>query len=816
MPDTTLTSPYLDETALAVVSDGLDLRKPNEDAVRAIVDKLGDHERQATGESLEVVIDSAVGVGKTYVMAATIDYFAIAEGVRNFVIVTPGRVVNDKTIGNFTPGSGKSLVSGMDSELVIVTADNFDTARKRAEFDDPNKVKLFVFTVQSLLTPREGSTTRRRTHSFQEGLGRGLYEHLQAQEDLVVLADEHHAYYGASFSDAIRELRPRLLVGLTGTPHKKAKDLIIYRYPLAAAIAEQYVKTPVLVGRKDDRNDVLTQLNDGAVLLQEKQTILDKFCETQRHNKVNAVMLVLCQKIDEAREVADLIESDAVAGGIYKRHVLEIHSDKSGEQAQKDLEALNAVEDAQSPVRVIVAVDKLKEGWDVKNVYVIASLRASVSKILTEQTLGRGLRLPFGKYTGNEFLDTLEVLAHERYETLLKKRNILNEQFVSYRTSPVVVTDRHGNPQIRQETVEAGVEVEVVGENGIPSTGRPAVGTVEERKEAGVKAALVIELAPREPFIVPIVRVKRIEDAWSLAKITNTDPLKKLGESIATDPDVQLRRTLITASVEETDEGMQAAIAMREAADEIAGSQPALALDEARRRMRDIVIRSDIVPARPKEKVHLDRLLDAFVAPMGDRAADLLSAYSSRAAARVIALIRDQYQRQKAKPSFDSDVVLTSPFDTRIGKGDTSENLKGPFKRGQAYTGWKKSMYDQDWFDSSTERDVANLLDGDKQIVKWVRLQRGDIPITWTGTGSQYNPDFIAVDKAGDYWIIEVKANKDLESDPVLGKAEAAREAVNHFNVDDKVEGAWHYLLVGETDVAQAKDSWTALKGFGR
>ena len=44
-----------------------------------------------------------------------------------------------------------------------------------------------------------------------------------------------------------------------------------------------------------------------------------------------------------------------------------------------------------------------------------------VSEILTEQTLGRGLRLPFGACTGWELLDTLEVLAHERYEDLLKK-----------------------------------------------------------------------------------------------------------------------------------------------------------------------------------------------------------------------------------------------------------------------------------------------------------------------------------------------------------------------------------------------------------
>jgi len=810
-------SPYLDESALAVVSDGLDLREPNEDAVRAIVDKLGDHEDSQPGDTLEVVIDSAVGVGKTYVMAATIDYYAIAEGTRNFVIVTPGRVVNDKTIANFTTGNGKSLVSGMDSELVVVTAGNFDTARKRAEFDDPNKVKLFVFTVQSLLTPRTGSKTRRKTHSFQEGLGRGLYDHLQQQGDLIVLADEHHTYYGGAFSEAIRNLEPRLLVGLTGTPHKDSHPFIIYRYPLAAAIAERYVKTPVLVGRKDDRDDPVTQLNDGTILLAEKQNTLDAYCARNSHPKINAVMLVLCQTINEARETADLIESDAVADGRYKGHVLEIHSEKNAEQQQKDLEALNAVEDPQSPVRVIVAVDKLKEGWDVKNVYVIASMRASVSKILTEQTLGRGLRLPFGVYTGNEFLDTLEVLAHERYEALLKKRNVLNEQFVSYRTAPVVSIDRHGDKKIRQKTTEFSAEVETISSPaGTAITGKPSVGTIEERTKAGQNAALIIQLAPSDPFPVPVVQVQRTRELWSLAKITDTDPYKKLGEAIAQDPDTQLRRTLLTAEVEQTDEGLQAAISMTEAADDISGSHPTLPLDQARRKVRDIVLRSDIVPARPKEKKHLDRLLDAFVEPMVDKAPEILSAYPSRSANRLIGLIRKSYGQHRSKPVFDSTVVLTQPFGMRTGKDGATKKRRNEFKRGQAYEGFKKSMYMHDWFDSEPERAVANLLDGDKMVKRWVRLQRGDLPITWTGTGSNYHPDFIAVDNQGGYWIIEVKADKDLESDEVVGKENAAREAVNHFNVDDAVDATWHYLLVGEADVKDAKESWTALKGLGR
>ena len=45
---------------------------------------------------------------------------------------------------------------------------------------------------------------------------------------------------------------------------------------------------------------------------------------------------------------------------------------------------------------IVIHVNKLKEGWDVTNLYTIVPLRASASEILTEQSLGRGLRLPYG------------------------------------------------------------------------------------------------------------------------------------------------------------------------------------------------------------------------------------------------------------------------------------------------------------------------------------------------------------------------------------------------------------------------------------
>ena len=73
-----------------------------------------------------------------------------------------------------------------------------------------------------------------------------------------------------------------------------------------------------------------------------------------------------------------------------------VHSDAPDEA----LAQLEKLEEPDSPYRIVISVGMLKEGWDVKNVYVIASMRASVSELLTEQTLGRGMRLPFGGIYG--------------------------------------------------------------------------------------------------------------------------------------------------------------------------------------------------------------------------------------------------------------------------------------------------------------------------------------------------------------------------------------------------------------------------------
>ena len=71
--------------------------------------------------------------------------------MRDFVVVTPGRTILEKTRDNFTPGHPKSLLGPMSFQPVVITAENFTTPVMRAAMDDDTQVKVYLFTVQSLI-----------------------------------------------------------------------------------------------------------------------------------------------------------------------------------------------------------------------------------------------------------------------------------------------------------------------------------------------------------------------------------------------------------------------------------------------------------------------------------------------------------------------------------------------------------------------------------------------------------------------------------------------------------------------------------------
>jgi type III restriction enzyme len=110
-------------------------------------------------------------------------------------------------------------------------------------------------------------------------------------------------------------------------------------------------------------------------------------------------MLVACEDINHAKTTTKWLQNYLE----NKNAVLLVHS---GLNENEFVPKLKSIEDPNSPVKVVVNVMMLNEGWDVSNIYVIAPLRSMASTTLVTQIMGRGLRLPFGHQVDDEEVDT--------------------------------------------------------------------------------------------------------------------------------------------------------------------------------------------------------------------------------------------------------------------------------------------------------------------------------------------------------------------------------------------------------------------------
>ena len=304
-----------------------------------------------------------------------------------------------------------------------------------------------------------------------------------------------------------------------------------------------------------------------------------------------------------------------------------------------------------------------------------------------------------------------------------------------------------------------------------------------------------------------------VRSTFSLADIIDLSPFKELGQRISADPDAELRRTVISArTVESLDGFRHTELVTSPAADKVLTNPTLFPLKELRARLLEQLLSSAVVPARPKEREAAKPIIDAVFEGLGDQAQENLSRYFDRVSARLIEAVGQAQRRVAAKPDYEQVVEVADFRPVRFAKPDLSTDRTGPFKRGVAYE-YEKSLYAQDWFDSSTERAVANLLDEANEVKFFVRLQRNDLPILFT-EGRNYNPDFILAEDQGLHEVVEVKMDREMTSETVLEKREAAKRWANHVSADEKVRDKWDYILVSEADVKDAKGSWSVLRTY--
>ena len=396
----------------------------------------------------------ATGVGKTRLMGAIIAWLFITGRSRHFFVLAPNLTIYEKLKQDFLPGSPKYVFKGIpelaNNPPVLITGEDYEDGRGvRLDIAVPQNVTGELFTDDtaphinifniSKINARDNKkgaakSSVARVRRYQEYLGESYFDYLASLPDLVVLMDEAHRYYASAGAKAINDLQPVLGIELTATPKTVGANPrqfanIVYHYPLSRALQDGYVKIPAVATRKDFRADSVSaerleeiKLEDGIHHHEFVKVELENYARSFNQPVVKPFMLVVAQDTAHASALKAKIESEGFFNGHYKGRVIEVHSNQSGDESDEAMQRLLAVEHDEK-TEVVIHVNKLKEGWDVTNLYTIVPLRASASEILTEQTIGRGLRLPFGRRTGVEAVDRLCIIAHDRFQDIVDRAN---------------------------------------------------------------------------------------------------------------------------------------------------------------------------------------------------------------------------------------------------------------------------------------------------------------------------------------------------------------------------------------------------------
>jgi len=413
-------------------------------AIRAAYPKVEDFER----EFPSLCFALATGVGKTRLMGAFVSYLYLMGKSRHFFVLAPNKTIYDKLISDFSPDSPKYVFRGIaefaQNLPLIITGDNYETGRgvrlDRGRSSDlfGSDVHVNIFNIDKI-NKEESPRGKPRMKQLQETIGESYYQYLSELSDLVLLMDEAHRYRASAGARAIDGLKPILGLELTATPktvgaNSRPFKNVIYSYDLGEAMADGFVKEPAVATRKDfDPSSVSTErleqikLEDAVHYHDHVAVELDRYHRVTGRPLVRPFVLVVAQDTDHARRLHAYVESGDFFKGRFKDKVIEVHSAQRGEESDEAMQRLVALEHDEGRTEIVIHVNKLKEGWDVTNLYTIVPLRASASEILTEQTLGRGLRLPYGvrvtQGDDDEFaaVDRLTVIAHDRFDEIIKR-----------------------------------------------------------------------------------------------------------------------------------------------------------------------------------------------------------------------------------------------------------------------------------------------------------------------------------------------------------------------------------------------------------
>lgn len=815
----------------------------------------------------------ATGVGKTRLMGAFISYLYLSEGIRHFFVLAPNLTIYNKLIADFTPNTPKYVFQGISDFAVnpplIVTGDNYQDGRgiRRDSYlpgiEWEQDVHVNIFNISKINSEVRGGKSP-RIKRLSEYIGQSYFDYLAGLDDLVMLMDESHRYRASAGVRAINELKPILGLELTATPQvergQRAEPFknVIYSYPLSSAMDYGFVKEPAVATRENfdaanysDESLEKVKLEDGVRIHENTKVELEVYARNNDQPMVKPFMLVVAQDTTHANALQQLMEDDAFFEGRYKGKVITVHSKVSGEEKDEVVEQLLTVERPDNPVEVVIHVNMLKEGWDVTNLYTIVPLRAANSRTLVEQSIGRGLRLPYGKRVGVPAVDRLTIVSHDRFQEIIDHANDPNSII---RTGVVIGKDI---PEAGKKAVIVESEFEKIISTPPPKAGEeekaPGMRSLFEKPEEQEVAQATFQVIRQYERLrgsdqlqdakIQKEIVKKVEEIArpklgllydSLGKDTVTKVVKDttaLYQDLSIDIPkiVVVPKGKVIAGYEDFDLDTRN-INLQPVAQDILIQH---LHDMQRYKLRD---GSGVVEEKRPEDYLVRGLIDFNDISYDDHAA-LLYKLAGKVVAHLrsylaeeedvlnvlqyhqqllVNLIHSQMQDHFTETAASYEANVTKGFRTLRPNNYTAaadqavRDFRTPIPEGEKnritnmlFGGFQKCLYPAQKFDSDPERRFSVILENDEDVLKWFKPAKGDFQIQYSQDES-YEPDFV-VETATGKFLCEPKRASEVSDDVVQSKADAAAVWCEHATVHAKTYGGkpWAYLLIPHDQISE-------------
>ena len=225
-----------------------------------------------------------------------------------------------------------------------------------------------------------------------------LISALAGTRPIVIVDESHHARSTLSI-EMLHNLNPRFVLELTATPRKGSN--VIARVSARELKDEQMVKLPVIVYRRHDKREVVQD----AVLLQRKLEMIATDEQTRGGEYIRPIALLQAEArgTDDA-ETYEKLQQQLVEAGVPAEQIAVRTGDRD-ELGSTDLMS------PACPIRFVVTVEALAEGWDCPFAYILASVANKTSKTSVEQVVGRILRQPYAHRSAARSLNISYVLT---------------------------------------------------------------------------------------------------------------------------------------------------------------------------------------------------------------------------------------------------------------------------------------------------------------------------------------------------------------------------------------------------------------------